>query len=328
MNPFNRLYGSSVWMTMRFLLSLFFMALLQSPNTIQAAERKKPKAIRAESIYIGSHRWLRMRFPKATSEPVVIFSRRTPLPIGGDIDVHRPESMPLRGLISDHSFFALDEAAPEIPCGYIRISADVPELPTFFLVTPATVNARGVLLREVPYAPIERIDEPIRQKLKAYTLTQLMKPTDGQVTKHSAQVAKQLVYTEEFAYREFQVPDSKRLIFAAFKMVTVPTSQDDYHLHRTPYHRHEIMGFLLGRGDQIEASFPVASLSWVQPEVRSELRRKPPDVFLDDTVLGVYDIEPDGQLEILLGIDETEVSPIRLYRLQKGKLLTTGVSFE
>ncbi len=280
----------------------------------------------SSSLFLGTYR------PADLSDmeprPLVVLSGEEPA-IGREVLLHTPGVSPRTGTVRRWGEFQFLQEHDVIPCGFLEVESGEPDLPSYFPVTPASPALQGSRIVETRNSLAGRIRRELEKISLKRVMEKMAKPRHESDRKWNAEELARKSFIEEHAYRRFLLPTNQDLVFLATKAVDVPLEPGQIHIYHTAYHRHEVMGFILSPEGSIDQVYPdVGSLSWAGGDGTSYLKRWSPGEFLEKLVLGVYDVEPDGALEIIMGRVGAEAEYVTVKRFHDGTITETDVAIE
>jgi len=279
-----------------------------------------------QNYFIGSYRYLSL-FSDNEPRKIVIAINKEKLEIESNVLIHTSINTPIKGVITNYSFFQYKQESVKIPCGIIAIQDTNIVLPEYFLVTPLPSDCKGSIVEEIVFESIRKVDPRLVKMAKDYVKAQIRKPLHFRDWGWKEERIQQLNFKEEYAIREFRLSKRTKLTFISYKMVDIPDSSNINNIYGTPYHRHELMAFVKGSNDSINAYYGLTSLSWAGGDGTSDFRTITPGEFINESILGVYDVEPDQIIEVIIEGIGAESGRVSVIQLHKGKINKLNISF-
>ncbi|MGA1824325.1 MAG: LamG-like jellyroll fold domain-containing protein [bacterium] len=193
---------------------------------------------------------------------------------------------------------------------------------SYIIATTAASNALGSNITEISQQlPVLGLISP---QCAEEIYATVRNYTKEKIKKERKLVLDQIPFEETAAFRLFKLPHEKFLIIIALRIIYLRDIEGiprNWDMYDTPYYGHEIVGFSIAKENKIEGELiSFLSLTDIDRDVSKEFRDSEPKEALDKTIYGVYDLEPDGVLEILMNEWDTTQN-LKMKRLINGNHL-------
>ncbi|MBL4715045.1 MAG: hypothetical protein COC01_02335 [Bacteroidetes bacterium] len=254
-----------------------------------------------------------------------------PLPIGKRIYAHFSLDYVVEGKVISHDTIGHpSNYEDKFLCAIIEFDQTSIKPPQYYIATTFSFSKKEGIKEEkldlkLDVVLINNIREIMETKMPYFLKQNAWYCDQEKIGEEFSQAIKSEKLNKQFDYLNYLINDTTALFFGALKVSDTLNFISNCH---SPLVGHEIMGWVVNiNTKEINNSFHVGSLTWALGDGNSYLREYLPKEFLSSKIIGVYDVNNDDTLELLLLGVGAESSSIEIMGIGKEKLTDLNIKF-